>query len=129
MIELISAIVPVIGKVLDKFVEDKDKKAEIEKEIQLELFNNQYKLEQLKAEIVKEEVKGKSWLQRNWRPLLMLNFVLIIFNNYILFPYLSIFTDKVKVLDFPPEFWNLLLIGVGGYIAGRTFEKIKGVAQ
>ena len=126
MLQFLPALLPIIGKALDKFIEDKDKKAEIEREIKAQLLDNAQEIERLRAEIVKEEIKGKSWLQRNWRPLLMINFVAIIFNNYILVPYLSIFTDKVKVLQFPSEFWNLLLIGVGGYIAGRTLEKVKG---
>jgi len=53
--------------------------------------------------------------------------------DYILYPYLSIFTDKVRVLDLPDRLWTLLEstqalmeIGVGGYILGRTAGKIKG---
>ncbi|MBI5238441.1 MAG: hypothetical protein HY887_08485 [Deltaproteobacteria bacterium] len=47
-------------------------------------------------------------------------------NNYILYPYLSIFTDNVRVLDLPDKLWQLMEIGVGGYILGRTAEKIRG---
>jgi hypothetical protein len=34
------------------------------------------------------------------------------------------FTDKAIVLELPDKLWNLMLVGVGGYIAGRTGEKI-----
>ncbi|NPA52097.1 MAG: hypothetical protein GXO22_04320 [Aquificae bacterium] len=123
MINLITSILPIIDKVLSKYIKSKEEKEKIKKEIELELIENQQEIEKLKAEIVKSEIQGKSWLQRNWRPLLMMNFVLILFNNYVLVPYMSIFTDKVKVLEFPEKFWILLIIGVGGYLTGRTFEK------
>ncbi|HLC18820.1 MAG TPA: hypothetical protein VJM57_07400 [Thermodesulfobacteriota bacterium] len=50
-------------------------------------------------------------------------------NNYILYPYLSIFTDKVRVLDLPDRLWQLMEIGVGVYILGRTAEKVKGGSE
>lgn len=56
----------------------------------------------------------------------MLVIICIVANNYILYPYLSIFTDKVRVLDLPDRLWTLMEIGVGGYILGRTAEKIRG---
>lgn len=73
--------------------------------------------------IVLAETQGQSWLQRNWRPMLMLVIVIIIANNYILFPCIGIFTDKVEVLNLPDKLWDLMMIGVGGYIGGRTVEK------
>ncbi len=77
-----------------------------------------------RSNVIMAEAQGQSWLQRNWRPLLMLTIIIIVANNYILYPYLSIFTDKVRVLDLPDKLWNLMEIGVGGYILGRTVEKV-----
>lgn len=74
-------------------------------------------------EIVLAEAKG-SFLQRNWRPILMLSIVAIVVNNYIIYPYLTMFTDKAVVLELPDKLWNLMLVGTGGYIAGRSSEKI-----
>jgi len=82
------------------------------------------KVNALKSSIVLAEIQGKSWLQRNWRPLLMSVIIVIVANNYILFPYASIFTDKVTILVLPDKLWNLMTIGVGGYIGGRSLEKI-----
>ena len=70
------------------------------------------------------EAKGESWLQRNWRPILMLTIVAIVANNYLIYPYLSLFTEKAMVLELPERLWNLMTLGVGGYIAGRSAEKI-----
>lgn len=45
------------------------------------------------ASIIKAEAEGQSWLQRNWRPVLMTAFTTILMNNYVLVPWLKIFTD------------------------------------
>ena len=63
-------------------------------------------------------------MQRNWRPILMLTIVAIIANNYLIYPYLSLFTPKALVLDLPSQLYTLMEIGVGGYIVGRSGEKI-----
>lgn len=127
--------IPVIGKVLDKglgiidkFVEDKDQANRLKAEIkqQIESQTHEAEIAELRAQagLVGAEIRGESWLQRNWRPMLMLTVILIIFNNYVLFPYLSLFTDKARMLDLPKGLWALLNIGVGGYVAGRSGEKI-----
>ncbi len=99
-----------------------EKKAELE----LKLADLDKALTEARSNVIMAEAQGQSWLQRNWRPLLMLVIIIIVANNYILYPYLSIFTDKVRVLDLPDRLWQLMEIGVGGYILGRTAEKIKG---
>jgi len=73
------------------------------------------------------ELKG-NWLQRNWRPILMVIIMLILLNNYIIAPYVMLFFPKsALVLELPPALFTLLTIGVGGYVIGRSAEKIKGV--
>lgn len=128
--------VPIVGKIIDKgldivddFVKDKDQAEKLKTEIKKQIENNTHEQEiaELKsqARIVTAEAKGESWLQRNWRPMLMLTVILIIANNYILFPYLHAFTAKVKMLELPKGLWALLNIGVGGYVGGRTVEKFR----
>jgi hypothetical protein len=58
-----------------------------------------------------------------------LDIIVIVANNYTLYPYLSIFTDKVRVLDLPDKPWQFMEIGVGGYIIGRTAEKVRGRSE
>lgn len=99
-----------------------EKKAELE----LKYAELERAITEARSGIVMAEAQGTSWLQRNWRPLLMLVVIVIVANNYILYPYLSIFTERVRVLDLPDKLWTLMEIGVGGYILGRTAEKLKG---
>lgn len=49
----------------------------------------------------------------------MLICMFIIFNNYVLVPYFGLPTT---VLD--DHIWRLIEIGVTGYVAGRSLEKI-----
>ena len=83
----------------------------------------QAELTRLQAEVVLAESRG-SWMQRSWRPILMLSIVAIIVNNYILFPYFSLFGLPATMLQLPEKLWSLMMIGVGGYVIGRSGEQI-----
>lgn len=74
--------------------------------------------------VVVAEAQGKSWLQRMWRPILMLVIIVIIANNYVLLPYIQLFFENAPALELPPELFTLLSVGVGGYVVGRSGEKI-----
>lgn len=72
----------------------------------------------MQSNVIIAEAQG-SFLQRNWRPLLMVMFMFIIGWNYIIAP---IF--RVVTLPIPKQLWTVLMIGVGGYVSGRSAEKI-----
>jgi hypothetical protein len=77
------------------------------------------------AKVVVAEAQGQSWLQRNWRPMLMCTFGFIVLWNFVVAPLISAATGSaVIMLELPPGMWTLLQIGVGGYIVGRSGEKI-----
>lgn len=129
------SFIPVIGKaldrglgVVDKLVTDKDLaeqiKAQIKSQVLVQEHDQLVKELDSQTKIILAEAKG-GWLQRNWRPLLMLVVVGIIANNYILAPYIGLFfPDKELILELPGGLWALLNVGVGGYVAGRSAEKI-----
>ena len=76
------------------------------------------------AGIIQAEAQSVHWLTANWRPLTMMTFVTIIANNFIIYPYLSLFWGEAPRLEIPPDMWDLLKIGIGGYVAGRSGEKM-----
>jgi hypothetical protein len=130
----IVAALPVIGKVIDgitgvidKAVEDKDLAAKLKQELNMQAMQGEFSFIETeireRARIITAEAEGQSVLQRNWRPILMLVIVAIVANNYIVFPYLSLFTAKTIMLELPERLWALMEIGVGGYVVGRTAEK------
>jgi hypothetical protein len=125
MTPIITALAPLLGNVIKRVLPDHEKAAEIEKEIKLSLMDHAGDLESLRGEIVLAEAKSSSWLTSTWRPLLMMVMVVIIAVNYLIFPIANMFlTDKLIDLDLPDQLWNLLQIGVGGYIVGRSGEKM-----
>jgi len=103
----------------------KAKLMEIEKDTMSKAIDFEETLINAKRDIIVAEAQGESWLQRNWRPILMLVCVIIVANNYIVFPYLHlVFPESVIMLELPDWLWKLMMLGVGGYIAGRSGEKI-----
>ena len=68
---------------------------------------------QSKSDIIKAEAQA-NWLTASWRPITMLTFLALVV------------LDSFGVLASPlaPEAWTLLQIGLGGYVAGRSLEKL-----
>lgn len=118
-------VVDSIGTAIDK-IDKSDEKLELQlkyKELLISIegayLDYEGKLLESKSKIVESESKGESWLQRNWRPMLMCICMFIVFNNYVLVPYFNL---PVTTLD--DHIWTLMDLGVGGYVAGRSLEKI-----
>lgn len=63
------------------------------------------------------------WIQSYWRPTMMIIIIFILANNYLFFPYISLFTDESVIMELPDKLYNLMSIGAGSYIVGRTTEK------
>lgn len=85
----------------------------------LEVAKMDVEFADIQSRVVIAEANSQSWLARNWRPSTMMVFVLIIFYNYIISPMFSL-----PLTPIVPDMWALLKLGIGGYIGGRTIEKI-----
>lgn len=107
--------------VVDDLVADKDLAANLKADITMALMDAQ------KDVIIAEA--GGGWLQRNWRPVMMMVFIWIIFSNYVLVQYLAALGVVVPMLEIPPGMWNLLTVGLGGYVGGRSFEKVAKIKR
>jgi hypothetical protein len=66
------------------------------------------------AKIVNSEAQSEHWLTASWRPITMLTFLALAVG------------DSLGVLATPlrDEAWMLLQIGLGGYVVGRSGEKV-----
>jgi cytochrome c biogenesis protein CcdA len=122
-------VFPALGSLVEKLIPDPNKKAEIMLELsKIEAQTAQATLGAQK-EIIVAEAQG-SWLQRNWRPLLMLEVVFIVGFNFVVVPVLAVFGLTVQTVPLPEQLWVLMNIGVGGYVIGRSGEKMApSVAQ
>jgi hypothetical protein len=124
MLQLIPILTPILGDVIKSVFPNQADQARIESEVKLALINHTGSLEDIRGKIVVAEANSEHWLVSTWRPILMLVIVAIIAMNYLFFPLLAIVTGIPYELTLPTEMWNLLQIGVGGYIVGRSGEKM-----
>lgn len=115
---LIPAISKIIGTIVDRAIPNKDQaeklKAELTRQV---LLLNQQEL-QSASSIILAEVKGDSWLQRNWRPGLMVWFAILVGMYWFGFTPENLSPEAIQNL------FTLVQIGVGGYVVGRSGEKI-----
>lgn len=123
--ELIEGLAAPITGLIGKFVEDKDKRNELAVEVgrmmsQAAEHADAYAkaLLEEKAKIIRAEATGHSWLQRNWRPLMMLWFAVLL-GMYWFGVTPPNLTEAVVV-----KLFELLKLGIGGYVVGRSVEKI-----
>lgn len=116
-------LVPAVSSLLDKLIPDP--KAKAEAQIKLMELSQAGQLKELESamNIITAEAKSDHWIVAAWRPITMLTFVAIVANNYILYPYLSLFWPEAPILELPPDLWDLIKIGLGGYVVGRSVEK------
>ena len=128
---LLPVLAPILGDVSKRVLpEDKDKAAEIERELNMQLMMNSASLEKAASDIILAEAKSEHWITSSWRPLLMLTITAIVAWNFLFAPLiemvvvLSTGSDLPLMIDLPEELWMLLTIGVGGYTLGRSGEKI-----
>lgn len=94
----------------------KQKMMEGQNQIQLKILEYESKLLEAQSSIITAEATGKSWLQRNWRPITMVCFLIIVLSDS--FSVINIPEDRVESI------YDLLKIGLGGYVVGRSAEKI-----
>jgi hypothetical protein len=70
------------------------------------------------ADIVKAEAQSSNWLTAAWRPIVMLVFVTLICARLF-----GLTSDHVSESEYE-SLWELVKLGLGGYVLGRSAEKI-----
>ena len=118
----VSAVAGVVQSVSNMFPNPEQKAAAQEALAQLYL-NGQLQQMTQQAGVITAEANSANKLASSWRPMLMYVFMAIIVNNYILAPYLQAMFHVGLTLSIPPDMWDLLKLGVGGYVVGRSIEK------
>ena len=87
-----------------------------------DVLEYQKSLNDAQATIITAEAQGKSWIQRSWRPITMLTFVVIV-----LMRWFGLTVDVPESVEV--ELMSLIKIGLGGYVAGRSVEKVTEIAS
>ena len=127
---VISALSGPLGTVAERYFDNKDDQIAFKNSVELEVLKNQKNFEDLAGSIVLAEAKSEHWLTAIWRPATMLLFALVIAINILIIPY--VLMPILWMLGYPvPEFmpipdqvWTLITVGLGGYVGGRSGEKM-----
>ena len=129
MLGIADSVIGVAGKVLDKFVEDKDLKKKLEHELQTQMVS--LDLAQAQANI--EQAKHPSIFVSGARPAIMWVCCFALMWQFILAPILSwglaIWYPIVELPALDTQALMTLLLSLLGLGGMRTAEKWKGVAR
>lgn len=110
----VTNLVSAVGEIVDRLTLPGREKKQLETDILQLLIAVEEKTITEQAAAIREEARG-NWLQRSWRPIVMLVFTLIILAGTFL---------NLPILADTSRFWDLLEIGLGGYIIGRGSEQL-----
>lgn len=111
-------IIKSVGGVIDDLFTSDEERIKAKNKVFEILKEKELELRKMQTEVIVTEAKG-NWLQRSWRPILMLGFGFIVMYNKFFAPAFGLPNAELE-----NEFWNLLQLGVGGYVIGRSAEKI-----
>ena len=125
VLAILSAVTPLLNKLIPDPAQRADAEANLLK------LHQAGELKELESamNIIVAEANSSHWIVAAWRPITMLTFTFIIANNYILYPYLSLFWQEAPKLTLPPDLWALMKIGLGGYVTGRSAEKVAKIVR
>jgi hypothetical protein len=121
----LSGLVDPVTKLVDEIHTSEEEKLQIkstmfkiQQEITTKVLEYESKLMDNQAKVILAEVQGESWLQRNWRPMMMIWFASL------LGMYWFGVTPPNMTQETLNSLFTLMEVGIGGYIVGRSGEKI-----
>ena len=126
---LAESVIGVAGKVLDKFVEDKDLKAKLEHEMKMQLHNANL----AQVEVNKAEATHKSLFVAGWRPACGWICSIALLYHFVLQPIIVFILSAAGYLYDLPSFdmssLMTVLMGMLGLGGLRSFEKSKNITN
>lgn len=115
---LVKPISDVVNNIIDKIAPDADLAEKLKFEITQELIRVDNEVINKQASIIVAEAQGDSWLQQSWRPIIMLNFGALVTAHWLGFTPANLGEAQVLAL------LDIVQVGLGGYIVGRSAEKV-----
>ncbi len=118
-----------VSKALDGYIKDVELRRKLQAELETRLTEHVDKAMVLEQQVVLAEVNSEHWLSRSWRPILMLSLLGFLGLVGVILPVLDWAVGYAvpfnpRWQNLPPQFWDFLTVGVGGYIGGRSLEKV-----
>jgi len=122
---MLQALLPILGGVFGQVAKsmfpdpaDELKRLEMQNQLQLAVLAQSGAIEAAAADIVKAEAQSEHWLAANWRPVLMLTFGGLIVARW--FGWAAPNLTEAEYI----KLWDIVQLGLGGYVIGRSVEKI-----
>jgi len=128
---MIEQLIAPVTSLLDKFIEDKDKKNAIAFQLSTMAERHAQELAKAQIEVNKTEAAHRSLFVSGWRPAVGWTCCLGLASNYLLIPManfaLALADSAIKVPVLDISTMMPVLMGMLGLGALRTTEKVKGV--
>ena len=122
---MLQFLLPILGNIGNQVAKnlfpdpaDETKRKEAEHQFTLGVMQHANQIEQAAAEVVKAEAASSHWLAANWRPLTMLTFVGLVVARWMGWTAPGMTESEYLSI------YDLIKIGIGGYVVGRSAEKI-----
>ena len=133
MIQLITALSPIVGKVIDRVVPDQEAAAKAKREIQSELVNNINDIAKAQIEVNKTEAAHRNVFVAGWRPFIGWVCGAAFAYHFVLQPIfvfaLAAYGVSLELPSFDMGALMTVLTGMLGLGGLRTLEKMKGTAK
>jgi hypothetical protein len=128
---LITGLAKPVADVIDELHTSEEERLTLKQkffELQVALYSKvmdyEGKIIDAQASVIKAEAESESWLASNWRPLTMMTFLVLIVNKWtglsIVLGWPQVFIDSA----IEQRLWDCITLGLGGYVVGRSLEKI-----
>ena len=121
IVEIVSSVIKPLTDLADEMHTSdeerltlKAKAFEVQAQLTVKIMDYEARLLEAQASVIKAEAGGQSWIQRSWRPITMLTFLALVVAD----------TFGYTAFRLADQAWTLLQIGLGGYVVGRSAEKI-----
>jgi hypothetical protein len=121
---------PLVGHLVDLYKSYNQKQiseSQLRRDIEKVILGTFNEVSKTQAEVIMAEAKGENWLQRNWRPVVAVAFAFVVVFYGLITPIMVGWFGMPPVRvgdDLLKWIMDAVVICLGGYIGGRSLEKI-----
>jgi len=112
-----SGTIDAVNKVVDNVFTNDEEKSEAKKQLTEVVLKGLNDVAAVQGEVVKTEMNG-NWIQKSWRPIMMLTFGVILVCKWFGW------TNEHIPLELELQLLDIVKLGLGGYVVGRSVENV-----